>query len=380
MQRDGGKAIAHILYTTLSPTTSEQGTALSARVAVGRVMRASLAVGPTLATKFKDNTAGSMFHLRRVVPLSREMMSSAPVIDQLESILTKPTTSSKSRSKQSLPDELMLDIYTHTLPRLLKLHLSMATASDTPPQVTVSNLSDWRATRAIINLTPQLASLTGQSSVSQFNPLHTTLYFRFTNSTASSNPKLVIPAAVLGKFSRILVEIPISATDPNRARILLITRKEFVRFRHQQTGQYRWLPARTLFKTIRSPEPPHPTYSCIQSHLDNYITDYIDYAAAQFPEMITSASLQDYRRAVNQYMCLLRPANAWVFWRYFGPWQFVDLDSAVRHHERHRQELAEESRRVRQMKQFWIMVWLQVVLFFLHRLGGKMIEQWSSGS
>ncbi|KJX94340.1 hypothetical protein TI39_contig4202g00059 [Zymoseptoria brevis] len=231
------------------------------------------------------------------------------------------------RSEPNLPDDLLLDILDCSLPETLKIAFSYGGAQQTTLAIVGTNVSEWRATRGLLDLTPQMAELTGRNSLSKFSASQTTLDLYFKNHANPAASQCSIPDSILGKFSRIRINMPLCLLDPGNHRVLAMLKIEFTR---ETSGA--WLQTHTKWMSISGAATAHPSLVWTQYHFEGIIGGAINYIVS-LPANITAASLWRIRWVLVSVLRDLPPNNVQIFWPLFGLWRFIELNGAIRHHE-----------------------------------------------
>ncbi|EGP85873.1 uncharacterized protein MYCGRDRAFT_94796 [Zymoseptoria tritici IPO323] len=182
------------------------------------------------------------------------------------------------RSEPNLPDDLLLEILNCSLPETLKIAFSYGAAQQTTPAIVGTNVSEWRATRGLLDTTPQIAELTGINSLSRFSASRTTLDLSFKVHATPTASQCTIPESILGKFN-----IPVSLLDPGNHRILVMLKIEFTR---ETSGA--WLQTHTKWMQISGAATAHPSLVWTQYHFEGIMGGAINHIVP-LPANITAA-------------------------------------------------------------------------------------------
>ncbi|KJX94302.1 hypothetical protein TI39_contig4202g00060 [Zymoseptoria brevis] len=138
------------------------------------------------------------------------------------------------KPKSILPNELILQVFDHTVPSSLNIDFVVAdgdrmkdavanflhqTNIEVLPQIAVTNSSEWRCTRALLNLNFEIASLTGRRSNIEWP---STLNIRFDNVVQRLSVADSVSSVVLAKFKHFRATIPIVIRYGRHGRRTLI--------------------------------------------------------------------------------------------------------------------------------------------------------------
>ncbi|EGP85943.1 unnamed protein product [Zymoseptoria tritici ST99CH_1A5] len=145
-----------------------------------------------------------------------------------------------------LPNELILRVFDHTVPSALEIDVVVAdddrmkdavanflhqTNIEVLPQIAITNSSEWRSTRALLNLNFEIASLTGRRSTIEWP---STLNVGFDNVVQRSSVTNSAPDMVLAKFKLFTATIPIVIRYGRHGRRTLIGK---LVLKYERSGQ-----------------------------------------------------------------------------------------------------------------------------------------------
>ncbi|SMR55726.1 unnamed protein product [Zymoseptoria tritici ST99CH_1A5] len=229
-------------------------------------------------------------------------------------------------SQQVIPDELVIQMIELGTPSSLNIDLTAFKASTTTnaPQIAATNIADWRATRALLRLTPQIALLTGASTGRYFQ---STLNITLTNSTFLPAQRTLVPDSILHRFPVLNFSIPLSLLSPSGDRILSTLTLVFI------SDGIDWWAIRQRQPWSHLIAPASAAEEQVMELINTYIAFHLQTEVLN--GLIDGEQLHWCRQEVD---VMLRVLDRQYFVEYWLPagWRLEGLDEGIRQHESYR--------------------------------------------
>lgn len=251
-----------------------------------------------------------------------------------------------------MPDELILQIIEDSIPPFLEIDLTAlkASATTTGPQIAATNIADWRATRALLRLTPQLALLTGASTGRYFQ---STLNISLTNSTFIPAERTLVPDSILQRFPILNFSLPLSLLSPSGDRIFSTLTLVYI------SDGTDWWAVRQSQPWSHLIAPNSAADGQVMELINTYIAFHLQNEVLN--GLIGGEQLQWCRQEVD---VMLRVLDRQYFVEYWLPagWRLEGLDEGIRQHESYRVQRQKEE----DLRSVWGLVLVLFVVNLVH--------------
>ncbi|SMQ52905.1 unnamed protein product [Zymoseptoria tritici ST99CH_3D7] len=217
-----------------------------------------------------------------------------------------------------LPKELLLDVFYHSVSASLDLTISLAHMFELRPRIVATNTSDWRSTRALLNLDLDFSALVGKESYVEFP---STLNVTFDNSLEHATSKDAVSNIILAKFKNLNINIPICMTEIGREDTIYGT----LRMPYIWNG-WEWMIQRRGFAWISSQGQPDdvPLFIKLMAHqIGDHLRDSL------LTRTLDSVWLVRYRKDLDKAMRTLN--YIWnPRWELPFEWNVEPLEDGIR--------------------------------------------------